>query len=396
MDLDRAWAAAWGAVRRHPVLGDAVLALGLVVISVGMLLMDPNDQAPHPVSTSDVAGLAVSLLVVFGRRRFTLVALVAAVPAANVFLAMDGQQQPMLTAAIALLLYTYATRVDRRTGWLVAGAVAALLVLAELFWSAADWDNLGTLAWIGMGAAIGDATRSRRAYVAEVEERARRAEQSRDEEARVRVIEERMRIARELHDVIAHHIAVIKVQASGAKHILRHRPDQVASALDHISGSSDAALKEMASAVGLLRSSPGPGPHSLDTEARGLAGLPELLDHLTSGGLRVEYRQAGNARELPVPADLAAYRIAREALTNAQRYGDGTVHLTVAYAVDTVSVRVTNPIGGGTARRGSGYGIVGMRERATANGGSFQAGPSGHGCFAVHAELPAPAEEAAR
>lgn len=406
MNLDRAWAASRDAVRRHPVLADAVLALGLVAISIGMLLAGPDDRAAHRPGTSEVVGLTLAVLVVFARRRFTLAAFVASVAAANVFLVVDGRQQPILTATIALLLYTYVTHVDRRTGWLVAVAVAAVLVLAELRWSAADWDSLGTLAWIGMATAIADATRSRRAYVAEVEERARRAERSRDEQARLRVIQERMRIARELHDVVAHHIAVIKVQASGAKNVLPHSPDRVAAALDHISHSSDTALKEMASAVGLLRNSPDPGllrnsqDPGLDSPqtrpASGLAQLPELLAGLAAGGLRVEHRQVGGARELPVRADLAAYRIAQEALTNAQRYGEGTAHLTVVYTPDAVSVRVTNSTGGEPARRGPGYGIVGMRERVAANGGSFQAGPSGDGGFAVLAVLPAPAEEAAR
>jgi signal transduction histidine kinase len=253
MDPERAWQA----VRRHPVLGDALPALGLALLALAMLLIDPDGRASYRPAAADVAGFVLALAAVTARRRFTGAALIASVTAELVFLAVD-REQPMLTAAIALLLYTYATRTGRRTAWLVAGGVAAVLVLAGL--SGGAGNDLGALAWIGTGTAIGEATRSRLAYVAEVEERARRAEESREEDARLRVVQERMRIARELHDVVAHHIAVVKVQASGAKHVLAHHPDRVGPALDSISRSSDAVLREIASVIGMLRVAPDPDP----------------------------------------------------------------------------------------------------------------------------------------
>jgi signal transduction histidine kinase len=395
MPWDRLWTAAQETVRRHEVLGDALLALGLMIISVGMLLIDPDNSTRQQPTASDIVASALSLLAITARRRFTVTALVASVVAANVFLAVGHhQQQPMLTAAISVLLYTCATHADRRTAWLTAGSVGVLVILAGWLWGVEDGDNLGVLAWIGMGTAIGDARRSQRAYVAEVEERALRAEQSRDDEARLRVAQERVRIARDLHDVVAHHIAVVKVQASGAKHVLAHRPGAVGPALDNIIGASDAVLREIASVVGLLRTSSGLTTGTADNEpAQGLAQLPQLIDYLASVGLRIEFRQVGAAHQLPLPADLAGYQIAREALTNAHKYGVGTIQLTLTYTEDMLAVDVTNTVGDRGRRRVVGYGIIGMRERATANGGSFQAARS-DGCFAVHVELPIPAHGA--
>jgi signal transduction histidine kinase len=241
------------------------------------------------------------------------------------------------------------------------------------------------LAFLGMAAAYGDATRSRRAYIAAVEDRATRAEQTREEEARRRVAEERLRIARELHDVVAHHIAVVKVQATGARHIGPSRPDQVAAALDAISRSADAALKETAYVVGLLRHSGDPAAPT--TPPRGLAQLTNLLedvaDHLT-----VDLHQSGEARQLPAAVDVAAYRIALEALTNARKYGNGTADLTVAYTPLAITLDITNPVGRVRPGQGSGYGILGMCERAAAIGGRVTAGMDGSGRFAVHASLP--------
>ncbi|WP_314411305.1 sensor histidine kinase [Streptomyces sp. DSM 40484] len=395
MNLAQTGAGARDTARRHPLLRDVLLAVGVVGMA---LVTDSPGQAPRGTTTDDVMGFALGMLAVAARRRFNRVALGACVGAAIVFLARDGQQQPMLTGAIALLLYTYAARTDRRKAWLIAGGIAVLLFLGGLLREASEGDNIGLLAWLGVGASIGDATRSRRAYIAEVEERARRAEQSRDEEARLRVVQERLRIARELHDVVAHHIAVIKVQASGAKHVLAHRPDRAGPALDHISRAADTALKEMASVVGLLRNSPDVDETTgLGTEpTRGLVRLPQLVDSFTTAGLRVECHQVGEARDLPVLVDMAAYRIAQEALTNAQKYGDGAARLTIHYTPETVTLDITNAIGAPTARPGSGYGILGMRERAAANAGTLRAGPCGPGRFAVHAKLPAPAREAAQ
>ncbi|AGZ38975.1 sensor histidine kinase [Actinoplanes friuliensis] len=388
------------AVRHHPLLCDAALGVALAIFAVIALRVGPHGETPRSPGVADVFAIAVAFLAVSLRRVRTRPALIVAAIAWTAVVGVHHERQPVLTAALVVLLFTHASRTDRRTAWITAGCVAAALYLAGVAWGGGGWwapENLGGVAWIGMATAIGDATRSRRAYVAEVEERARRAEQSRDEEARRRVVEERVRIARELHDVVAHHIAVIKVQATGAKHILAHRPERVGPALDHISRSSDAVLKEIASVVGLLRSSENldgdPAPATEPT--RGLARLSGLLDDLAAAGLRVDHHQIGESRELPALVDLAAFRIAQEALTNAQKYGDGTARLIVAYTGDGVTLDITNPVKRENAPAGSGYGILGMRERAASTGGLLTACPGAQGLFAVHAELPSAALEPA-
>jgi signal transduction histidine kinase len=382
------------AIHRHPLLCDVALGLFLAAFAVAILRIGPHGEQPRAPGPADAVAIAVAFLTVSARRVRTRPALIVAALTWVVLVAVDHERQPVLTVAAVVLLFTFASRNERRTVWATAGCVGAALYLAGMAWGGGGWwapENLGTLAWVGMATAVGDATRSRRAYVAEVEERARRAEQSRDDEARRRVVEERVRIARELHDVVAHHIAVIKVQATGAKHILEHRPELVAPALDHISRSSDAVLKEIASVVGLLRGSDdldgGEAPATEPT--RGLARLSGLLDDLAAAGLRVDHRRLGEARELPALVDLAAYRIAQEALTNAQKYGDGTAWLTVSYTATGVTLEIINPVRPGPAPAGSGYGILGMRERAVSTGGALTVRPGEDGRFAVRAELPA-------
>ena len=386
---------AWLAVRRHPQLIDVAFGLVLAVFAVAALRAGRYNEAPRTPGPADAIAIGVAFLAIATRRLYTRAAVLVTAFTWVTLIAVDQDVQPVLAAALVILFFTYANRSDRRTAWVTAigigGGIFFASGLAGGVWFAPE--NVGTLAWIGMATAVGDAKRSRKAYVAAIEERARRAEESRDEEARRRVIEERVRIARELHDVVAHHIAVIKVQATGAKHILLHRPEQVGPALDHISRSSDAVLKEIASVVGLLRGSEDlTGAADPATEpTRGLARLAGLLDDLAAAGLRVDHRQAGLARELPALADLAAYRIVQEGLTNAQKYGDGTARLTVAYTPEGVALEITNPVRRdcAPAGSGSGYGIIGMRERAVSTGGALTAclGPDGR--FAVHADLPA-------
>jgi signal transduction histidine kinase len=377
---------AWLAAGRHQRLLDGALGLTMGVVSLVMVRMGPRDQPPQDITWYRVAAAVVVTFAIACRRRSPMRALLTIAAVAVGLIAGDDAEQ--VTAALMVGTYTLALSADRRTTWRTTVGVVSLLWLADALWGSRNWWNPASIvnfAWLGMALAYGDATRSRRAYVAAIEERALRAEQTRDDEARRRVVEERLRIARELHDVVAHHIAVIKVQATGAQHILRRRPDQVAPALDAVSRSADAALKEMASVVGLLRGSD-------DSAARtqpppGLACLTGLLDNLSTH-LAVDHHQLGDPRDLPAVVDVAAYRIVQEALTNAQKYGDGAADLTVAYTPDGVTLHITNAIGRERTDSGSGHGIVGMRERAAALGGTVTAGAAEAGRFAVHASLP--------
>jgi signal transduction histidine kinase len=381
---------AWG--RRHPRLVDAGLALVLVLLP-GVVVLTGHAGRTHPVEPSDAVAAGTALVVLAGRRRWPAPLMLLATVASAAFVVVEGHRHPLVIGAGVIVTVTFAVRADRRRAWLLAGACAAgLFVVGGLFGAGGWWsqENLGTFAWGIAAVAFGDAARSRRAYVAEVEARARRAEESREEEARRRVAEERLRIARELHDVVAHHIAVINVQAGAAAHVLPTRPEAVGPALAHIRRASDTVLKELASVVGMLR-----GADDLDAATeptRGLARLSELLDAFAAAGLRVEHRQHGVARELPAVVDLAAYRIVQEALTNAQKHGTGKASLVLTYAPDAVLVDVTNAVAVRPPGAGSGYGLVGMRERAAAAGGTVSAGVGGDGRFAVRAELPAAVE----
>jgi signal transduction histidine kinase len=371
-------AGAWWTAGHHPQWTDAVAGLGLAAVSIITAHFSPLGEPQQEVTGYHVVAAMVVFVAVACRRRAPWRVLVGTTVAAVALTVILGGQPLSLTAALMVAIYTVALVTDRRTVWLTTVGVFVVGWLAYLASGSGSWwdpDNSADLAFLGMAAAYGDATRSRRAYIAAVEDRATRAEQTREEEAHRRVVQERLRIARELHDVVAHHIAVVKVQATGARHIGPSRPEQIGPALDAISRSADAALKETAFVVGLLRDS---GDLASSTRPpRGLAG------HLT-----VDHRQSGDARRLPAAVDVAAYRIAQEGLTNAQKYGNGTADLTVAYTPQGVTLHITNPIGHARPGPGSGYGILGMCERAAALGGSVTAGTAEPGRFALHASIP--------
>ncbi len=375
----------WQATRWHPLLVDALLAVVLAGCVLRPAVLTPGDELAQTVSAGDVLVAVVAFLAVLQRRRRPRTSLTIAT-ATTVGAVTQGVDNPGLIVVLGVITYSIAAHTNRRAGWTCALAAASAVYAASVIISA-GWrpDVLGVFAWIFMAAAVGDAARMHRAYVSEVEARAHRAEQTREQEAERRVINERLRIARELHDVVAHHIAVISVQAGAATHVLRHRPDQVGPALEHIRDASDLVLKEIASVVGVLRSS----DDEASTEPTpGLSRLPDLIGGLEAAGFSVRRQQRGEPRELPAMVDLAAYRIVQEGLTNAHKYGAGRAGLLVEYAPGGVILEVTNDVRSDRGAEGSGYGLLGMRERATAAGGTVTAGPLGDGRFRVHAVLP--------
>jgi signal transduction histidine kinase len=374
----------------HPVAFDAVLGLLIGAVSIVVVLTGPGPnrvpQAPTPL---DFAAAVVAFVLVALRRRWPIPVFAAATVAGLLTVLARGLT-PVLMIAAFICAMTVAVQTNRRTAW-QAGAAAALLFYGGAVIGGRGWtspESLGMVAWTGMAVAIGDALRSRRAYVKAVEERALRAEQSRDEEARRRVVEERLRIARELHDVVAHHIAMINVQAGVAAHVLRDRPDQAEEALAHVRKAARTVLDETSTLLGVLRR---PDEPDEDEPTRGLARLAALLDSLGGAGLRVERRQLGDARELPSAIDLAAYRIIQESLTNAQKHGTGpAARLRLEYTPDGLDVAVSNAADPAGGPDGSGHGLIGMRERAAAVGGTLRA-EHRDGHFVVEAFLPAPA-----
>lgn len=382
---------------RHPLAVDSALAAAIVVFTV---------VVPHPdahggrvpvaaLALSGLAGLAQVARRVRPRTSFVVTVLTtsAAVVAA--------QGQPVYTIALYLAVYTAAVMTDRPATIRVflaafAALFAASAVVADALVPASQAPQylldatLSSAATIGIVAAVGDAVRSRRAYILAIEERAVRAEQSREEEARRRVVEERLRIARELHDVVAHHVAVVSVQAGVANHLMLKKPHAAQDALDHVQHASATILEELAGILNVLRQPE--DSEAVSPPAPGLRELHRLVGAYVEAGLPVEVSEAGQPRALSDRVDLVAYRVLQEALTNAHKHGTDAAHVTVSYTPNSVVLEVVNnvrdPI---STSRDAGYGVQGMRERAAAVGGELQVGGDRDGKFRVRLTLPATA-----
>ncbi|MGV9623689.1 sensor histidine kinase [Streptomyces tendae] len=236
---------------------------------------------------------------------------------------------------------------------------------------------------------MGDGVRSRRAYVAAVEERAEHAERTREQEAQQRVAAERVRIAREVHDIVAHHIALINAQAGVAAHLVDRRPEHILAALEDIRDTSRSALDELRTTVALLRQSGDPvAPRD---PMPGLAHLPALLASFERTGLAVNHTRQGMATALAPAVDLAAYRIVQEALTNIRKHaGVDHARLFLHFGPEQLTITVEDDGPGRVDQllASQGHGLIGMRERAAMAGGRLHAGPRPQGGFVVTADLP--------
>ena len=236
---------------------------------------------------------------------------------------------------------------------------------------------------------IGDYLRTRRAYVAQLEERAARLERERDQDRRLAADEERTRIARELHDVVAHDVSVIAIQAGAARAVQLSKPDAAAKALGLIETTARETLVELNRLLGVLRSSNGATPDR--SPQPGIGQLAGLVEELRAAGLEVDARVEGEPQPLPPALDLSAYRILQEATTNVLKHArahrvDIRVHYTQAMLA--LDVRDDGPGGGGDPASSSGHGLIGMRERVALFGGQLRAGRDPAGGFSVHARLP--------
>jgi signal transduction histidine kinase len=302
------------------------------------------------------------------------------------------RESPLVTSPVLVSVYTVAVMTDRRTASAAAFVAAAVLVGASVVWSSKAWlepDRAAILAWTALPAAVGDGVRSRRAYVAAVEERAEHAERTREQEAQHRVAAERVRIARELHDIVAHHIALINAQAGVAVHLLERRPERILTALEDIRDASRSALDELRVTVGLLRQSDDPvAPRD---PLPGLAQVPALLKSFERAGLAVKHTRRGTAEPLEPAVDLAAYRIVQESLTNVRKHsGADHARLFLYYRPEqlTIIVEDDGSVGRHHPQPGAGHGLMGMRERVATVGGTLYVDPRPEGGFSVTAELP--------
>jgi signal transduction histidine kinase len=366
---------------------DLLLGLALVVVTLRRLAPGSPDGRMRLVFEKVAGDL---------RGRWSLAVLAFAAVAGIVVVPVDFKE----AAGIAILLAAYAVGgATDRTTTLVSGLVSAGILAIGAWLVAADaWTGPDTpvplIAAALVGAAVGDASRSRRALAIATEEHARRIEQAHEEESRRRVIEERMRIARDVHDLVAHHIAVVNVHAGVAGHLVREQPADAMEALGHVRIASRTALDELGTLLGVLRES---GEMAAPTEPTPrLADLGRLLDSIGAVGPQVAFTELGCPRPLPLSVDLAAYRIVQEALTNAHKHGRGRVRLTLTYTPGGLAIEMRNELrNSGSSQEdlpGAGHGLVGMHERVASVGGRLEAGPTPGGEFVVRASLHAPFE----
>jgi signal transduction histidine kinase len=353
-----------------------------------------TERAVGIVTIAVVAGVALRY-----RARWPL-AVLSVVLLGAVTALLVGRAVPALGLACEVAVFTVACLRPRR----VAG-IAALISAAVLFGAARSGVSVpitsaGTLivvVWTGLAFAGGVAVRAQTAYVTSLAERARRADESHEQEARSRVAEERVRIARELHDVVAHHIAVINVHAGLARRAVGRDAATVETSLGHVQDAARTVLDELGTVLTVLRSTEAGGSGSAPTTqpVPGLERLDELLQTFAEAGLEVRRTTDGPAHDMDRACDLAAFRIIQESLTNASKHGaDGQARLTMRSAVSGLTIGVSNLVrldapGSSTgALVPVGHGLMGMHERAVACGGSLTACQDDRGVFSVLAVIP--------
>jgi signal transduction histidine kinase len=397
-----------------PLAQDVLLALFVTVMQVqGVEATAASEDAVASRPLTDLGGLGYLLLIVSGlalvvRRRWPVPVFLTAALASLVYYTLDFPDGPAWLA-LFVALYTLTAYGDGRRSLVIAGVGITVLATAWLI-AAADIEPRAAIGWVFfrigasvMSAALGESARSRRFIAAEAQERAEWAERTREEEARARVDAERLRIAREVHDTVAHSIAIINVQAGVTAHVLDKRPERARETLVAIEHTSSQALQEMRSILGVLRdTNDGRIPHP------GLAQIDELVAKANDAGLDIKLEGMSPAAALPSAVDSAVYRILQESITNVIRHvGPTRVTVRMDHGVDLLEIRVTDeghrdaPSDGPADQRrragrpasagGSirpGRGILGMRERCELLGGELDARPIPAGGFEITARLP--------
>jgi signal transduction histidine kinase len=332
----------------------------------------------------DVVLPVVACGALLARERYPVAALIVVAVSVAAYYPYAGADGPLIVM-LFVTLYTAADR-GHLTAAIATGAAALLAMGFGETGGIRHVDNatfVSITGWVVASIAFGGVTRNRRAYLSEARQHALDALLTKEEEARRRASEERLRIARELHDVLGHNISMINVQASAALHGIRKRPEHAEAALRTIKETSKETLRELRTTLGVLRQVDEDAPVA---PADSLARVDTLV---AASGLKVRTELSGPLDALPTKVDLAATRIVREALTNVARHS-GTEHATLAITNEAghVIITVEDDGPGATYDGGSGFGIQGMRERATALGGTLEAGPRPEGGFRVTARLP--------
>jgi signal transduction histidine kinase len=393
-------------VRRAGLPGRAALwtdigITALVGAITAVMISVASEPESRPVDAGAYAFGVVMALPLLVRRRWPLGTLLTISVGLLVYYAAN---YPGIPPTVVLAVPVYTAALAGRTAWAIVLPAAYFGAGFFVLTVRKDAPSMQTLAdflpHIALAVAVillAEVVRGRRALAVETRERLRQAEQERERESARRVAEERVRIARELHDTVAHSMATITVQAGSALHVLSTRPDSVRTALAAIRDTSKQALQEMRATLGVLREGAEP------EEAAGLDRLPALVDAVRAAGVPVVLEVRGRVSPLAPHADHSAYRILQESLTNVLRHAGPDVRATVRISYDPAGIALevaddgTGPSGEagesgeaepGAFTLGSGHGLDGMRERAEAVGGTLTAGPRPGGGFVVSARLP--------
>ena len=377
---------------------DGAVALLVAAIAVVALTnLSPEEQELFQRTPDFWAySLALAQTLPLAFRRIRPVAVLAFVVAAFFFDRALDYPSTIAAIGVPFAFHSLGSQLSRRRSLLVGvpfvGFLVAFTAMGVRYSDSVDWETVVAVFVLTITPLLlGREVNERRRYLREVEERAERAEREREERAREAVREERARIARELHDVVAHEMTVMTVQAAGARRVLDSDPGQAAEALSAIESAGHDALTEMRRLLGLLRqdrteSALGPQP--------GLARLEALVEQMEEAGLPVDVELEGEIDPLPAGVDLNAYRIIQESLTNSLKHGgpNTTASVFVRYEPDRLVIEIADN-GRGAAgalaeRNGAGHGLVGMQERAALLGGTVRAGPRPGGGFIVKAVIP--------
>ncbi|MGW0529112.1 sensor histidine kinase [Streptomyces calvus] len=372
----------------HAVRHDAVLAVCTAALAAALALLVDHGRTPDALGWTLL--LAAHVPLAWRRRRPLLVLLLALVTVVP-YHALDYSHAAPVAGSMVALYSVASTSTPRRTlviGTLVIGTTLTLNALTN---PDGFVELVRITGWVVAVLVFGVDVRFYRQYVAAIVERAERAERTREEEARRRVAEERLRIARDLHDLLAHSITLIGVQTSVAAHVLAADPERldretVAKALDDIAETCRTARGELRTTLEVLRDN---GSGDARGPLAGIDGVPDLVEAARSSGARVEHEvRVGDA--VPPAVGAAVYRLVQEALTNAVRHAgpEPAVRVDLREADGVLRLSVVDDGTGPTPGGVPGFGLVGMRERARSVGGTLDAGPREGGGYQVTATLP--------
>lgn len=374
-----------------PMVVDAVI---VALMAVGWVLRATFFEEADVRLDALAAAMAVGL--VLARRRWPLPTLAVAVVVTVVVSAVTEEPSVLMPATL-IVLYSVVTEVEWPIA-LAAGAavMVAFSAVALIFLEPGRLAGglLASIAWPAFATTAGSAIRASRENLAGAQERARRAEATREVEARRRVAEERLRIARDVHDLVAHHLAVVNVQSGVAAHVLEADPPAARNALETVRTSASTAVTELGELLGVLREPDGTGGAERGPvePTPDLAAIDDLIASFGASGLTIEHRVSGAPLTLAPSVQVAAYRVVQEALTNANKHGDGSALVAQRFADEAMEIEVRNRIGDGpifaAGAEGSGYGLIGMGERVDAAGGELSIDDA-DGWFVILARFPA-------